>query len=324
MQTAAVGATGVRVTRLGLGGAPLGGLFTRVSDEDAEATVHAAWERGIRFFDTAPLYGHGRSEARLGQALKAWPRSAFTLSSKVGRVLVPAGTPSGGIYDDPWPFEPVFDFSRDGIRRSLDGSLKRLGVDYVDILHLHDPDDHYRQALDEAVPALLRLKEEGVTRAVSAGMNQWQMLAEFARAAPFDGFLLAGRYSLLDQGGAAELLPLCQERNIAVLLGGVFNSGVLAAGSAGAGAYDYAAPPPEVLARVRRLEAVCARFDVPLKAAALQFPLAHPAVTALVVGARSPDEVGENVRLLEEPAPADFWRALQREGLIDEALPVPR
>jgi D-threo-aldose 1-dehydrogenase len=276
-------------SRLGLGCAPLGGLYSAVSEEDARATLDRAWELGLRAFDTAPLYGSGLSEQRVGAALRERPRHQFTLSTKVGR-LVRAG-------------EPVFDFSYDGALRSLEESLERLGLDRVDVVLIHDPDDHYEEAVAGAYPAVERLRAEGVVGAIGVGMNQWEIPARFVRETDIDCVLLAGRYTLLDRSGERELLPLCAERNVDVIAAGVFNSGVLA----GDTHYDYAPAPPEVLERARRLAETCARHGVPLEAAALQFPLRHPAVTRVLVGCRSAAEVEEDVRLAGLELPSELW-----------------
>jgi D-threo-aldose 1-dehydrogenase len=320
-----VGKTGLSVTRLGFGGAPLAGLFESVREEDARATLSAAWGAGIRYFDTAPFYGHGTGEMRLGAFLRERPRDEFVLSTKVGRILVPAadGAIEDHQYRDVLPLNPVFDFSADGIRRSFESSLERLGLARIDILHLHDPDAHYREALEEAFPALARLRDEGRIAAIGAGMNQWEMLFDFAREADFDCFLLAGRYTLLDQSAFPRLLPECERRGISILIGGPYNSGVLAAGSRGSGHYDYERPAPAILEKVARLEAVAARHAVPLKAAALQFPLAHPAVASVIPGARTAAEVEENARLFSHPIPGDFWSELLAEKLLPEDVPIP-
>src|SRR5439155_1676860 len=224
-----LGKTSLQVTRLGLGSAPLGGLFEAVTDDEAHRVVEAAWRAGIRFFDTAPLYGHGLAEHRLGMVLKTKPRHEFVLATKVGRLLRRDAPPEPGqAYKGVPPLNPVFDFSYDGVMRSVEESLTRLGLDRVDVLHIHDPDDHFDEALTGAYRALDRLRTEGSIRAVGAGMNQSEMLVRFAREANFDCFLLAGRYTVLDRSGAAELLPLCAERRIAIIAGGVFNSGILA------------------------------------------------------------------------------------------------
>lgn len=276
-----------------------------MSFEDAVETVRTAVRLGITFFDTAPSYGHGLAEQRLGFALRDVQREDVIVATKVGRLLRP-GDPSGSMFRGTPPVVPVFDFSYDGVMRSLAESLGRLGLDRVDVLHIHDPDDHYDEALDGAHRALSYLRAQGVIRAVSAGMNQAGMLVRFAREASFDCFLIAGRYSLLDRSAAETLLPLCLEKGIAVIVGGVFNSGLLAGGVT----YDYAPAPAALVSRAREMDAACARHGVPLKAAALQFPLRHAAVTTLLIGARSPVEVEENVRLLALDVPDELWSEL--------------
>ena len=256
---AQLGRADVTVTQLGLGCAPIGGLYQPVSDADARAVVDRAWEQGLRLFDTAPLYGSGLSERRLGEALRERPRDEFVLSTKVGRLLRAGGRPDP-VFEGAPPLEPVFDFSFDGVLRSLDESLERLGLDRIDVVHIHDPDDHFDDALAGAYPALERLRGEGVVRAIGVGMNQSEMLARFARETDIDCVLLAGRYTLLDTSALDELLPLCLERGVAVIAGGVFNSGVLV----GNAHYNYAPAEPAVLARVRRLAEICARWEVPL------------------------------------------------------------
>jgi D-threo-aldose 1-dehydrogenase len=285
-----LGKRGPAVTALGLGCAPIGNLFAGVSDDDAYATVDAAWDAGIRYFDTAPLYGHGASERRLGRALRARSRSEYVLSTKVGRVLRPAGsTRSATIFTDVGDVEPEFDFSRDGIMRSFEASLARLATDRIDVALVHDPDDHEEDALRHAFPILLRLRDEGVVSAVGCGMNQAAMLERFVERVDVDCVLLAGRYSLLDRSGT-ELLAQCAARGVGVILGGVFNTGVLIDPDAHP-TYDYAAAPHRVLERARRLRAVCEARGIALGAAALQFTMRHPAVTTVLVGARSASEV---------------------------------
>ena len=281
-----------------------------MSDDEAHRTVEAAWAAGMRLFDTAPLYGHGLAERRLGEVLRTKRREDFVLATKVGRLLREGAAPEPGqSYVDVPPVNPVFDFSYDGVMRSLEESLERLGLDRVDILHIHDPDQHYDEALSGAFRALDRLRAEGTIGAVGAGMNQAEMLVRFARDGDFDCFLLAGRYTLLDRTGARELLPLCAARNIGVIAGGVFNSGILANPRPG-GTFNYQSAPPDVVARAQELAAVCERHGVELKAAALQFPLRHPAVPAVLTGCRSVAEVQENVRLFETPIPEELWREL--------------
>jgi D-threo-aldose 1-dehydrogenase len=321
-----IGRTGLRVTRLGLGGAPLGGLFQDVQGEAAVATVRRALEIGINFFDTAPLYGHGKSEMWMGKALASVPADSRVLATKVGRVLVPVdpGSLEKDEFDNPAPFKPVFDFSYDGVMRSFRESLKRLNLDRVDILHIHDPDNHYEQAINEAYPALDQLRKEGRIKAVGAGMNQAEMLARFAREGNFDCFLLAGRYTLIDHSGLKELLPLCVQKKISIIIGGPYNSGVLATGARPGAKFNYADAPPEILEKVRRVEEVCARHEVPMKAAALQFPLAHPAVVSVIPGARSVGELEENFRLISHPIPSGFWADLRKAGIIPPEAPTPR
>lgn len=287
---------------LGLGTAPLGGLYEAVDDETAQAVVERALSLGVRFFDTAPLYGSGLAERRLGSVLRGKPRDSLVVSTKVGRLLRPG---SSGWPGAP-PLEAYFDFSYDGALRSLEASLDRLGLDRVDIALVHDPDDHYEEALAGAFRALERLRDEGAVRAIGVGMNQAEMLCRFAREADPDCFLVAGRYTLLDRTAAAELLPMCEERGIAVIAGGVFNSGILAGGTT----FDYESAGRGVVARVEHLRTVCERFGVPLAAAAVQFPGRHPAVSSVLVGCRSPAELDEDVRLLELELPAELWEEL--------------
>ncbi len=319
-----VGTTRLKITRLGLGGAPLGRLVAESKGQVALDTVARGYDLGIRYFDTAPFYGTGRSETFMGRALADMPRDSYVLSSKVGRVLDPVGPQprTGGNGGVP-TYEVVFNFSRDGILRSLEESLQRLGLDRIDIALIHDPDDHYRQAIDESFPTLAELRSQGVVGAIGAGMNHWQPLAQFARDGDFDCFLLAGRYTLLDQSGLDELLPLCEEKNISVVLGGPYNSGILASDLGSGTTYFYLETPPDVLARARQIKAVCDRHAVPLKAAALQFGLAHPAVAATIPGPRSPAEVEENIRMVGHPIPADLWAELKAERLIPQEAPEP-
>ena len=320
-----IGTTGVSVTALGLGGAPLGGLFTPVGAENAVRTVRHGYELGIRFFDTAPLYGRGKSERFYGQALSDYDRDSYILSSKVGRVLDlnDAATHEDDIYVELPPYDVVFDFSRDGVLRSIEESLQRLGLDRLDIALIHDPDDHWEQAITEAYPTLAELRSQGVVSAIGAGMNQWEMPARFAREGDFDCFLLAGRYTLLDHSGLEELLPLCEEKSVSVILGGPYNSGVLASDLGPDTTYFYERTPPEVLETAKRIKAVCDRHDVPLKAAALQFGLAHPAVSATIPGPRAPDEVSENLAMASFDTPPDLWAELKSESLIPAEAPTP-
>src|SRR5258708_5953141 len=283
--------TSLTVTKLGLGTAPLGGMYRAVEDSDAHAVAVQAWNAGLRLFDTAPLYGFGLAERRLGDILRDRPRRELTLSTKVGRLLQEGAPPEP---DQSWygapPLNPVFDFSYDGVMRSFEASLERLGLDRVDVLHIHDPDDFFDEALSGAYRALDKLRGDKLIGALGAGMNQAEMLARFARSADFDCFLVAGRYTLLDQVGLAQRLPLCLEKGIAIIVGGAFNSGLLADPSPAAH-YNYGPVPTAILERAMRLQAVCSRHGVPLKAAALQFPFGHPAVAAGLSGTRSTAEL---------------------------------
>jgi D-threo-aldose 1-dehydrogenase len=312
------------VTALGLGCAPIGNLYDPVGDDDAIAVVHAAYDAGIRFFDTAPLYGHGLSETRLGAALATLPRESVTIATKVGRLLVPDDplTHEPTIFADVPAVHPVFDFSADGVRRSLEASLERLGLDRIDIVHVHDPDDHAEEALQGAFPALRTWRDEGVVQKIGAGMNQAPLLARFVREAGIDCVLLAGRYTLLDQSGLDELLPLCEREGVSVIAAGVFNSGLLADPAPGAH-FDYAPAAPDLVARAQRMASVCARHGVPLTAAALQFTAAHPAVTHVLTGVRSVTELTSNVAGFERPIPVDLWSDLRAEGLLAEHVPTP-
>lgn len=312
-----VGGSGVRVSRLVFGGAPIGGLFAPVSDADAAAALTAAWDGGIRAFDTAPHYGVGLSESRIGAFLRGVPRDSYVLSTKVGRLLVPTGADVQGAeaYFGTPPLTRVFDYSRDGVLASLEASLGRLGTDRIDIALIHDPDEHGPQALDGAYPALAQLRAEGVIGAIGAGMNQAAMLEWFVERADLDCVLVAGRYSLLDASAAATLFPACQRRGVAVLAGGVFNSGVLASPGPGA-TYDYAPAPAAVLERAGRIAAVCGRHGLPLGAVALHHVLRHPAVTAAVVGARSAAEMTQDAAFLRTEVPDEVFADLAAAGLL--------
>ncbi|MFF9060770.1 aldo/keto reductase [Streptomyces sp. NPDC014882] len=320
-----LGRSGVRVTGLGLGAAPLAGLYTEVDEEQAHATVAAAWRRGVRYFDTAPHYGLGLSERRLGAALRGHPRADYTVSTKVGRRLEPSA--AGG--DDlthgfavPATHRRVWDFTADGVRRTLEASLDRLGLDRVDVVYLHDPDDHAETAFREGYPALEGLRAEGVVGAIGAGMNQTALLTRFVRDTDVDVVLCAGRYTLLDQSALTDLLPAARERGTSVVIGGAFNSGLLA-DPGRAATYDYAPAPGELVARARRLQAVAERHGSTLRAAALAFCAAHPAVASVLVGARSAAEADDCADLFGATVPPEFWRELRDTGLLPPDAPVP-
>ncbi|WP_206306047.1 aldo/keto reductase [Streptomyces sp. RFCAC02] len=295
--------------RVGLGTGPLGGLYERVTDDQAHATLAAAWDAGVRTFDTAPHYGAGLAEERLGAFLAGRPRAEFTVSTKVGRLLVPGAAEADAGFVGAPDRVRVRDYTADGVRRSLAESLERTGLDAFDTVLIHDPDDHWEPALREAYPALERLRAEGTVRAIGVGMNQSEMLARFVTETDIDCVLVAGRYTLLDRGADRELLPRCRERGVDVLVGGVFNSGVLADPGPGA-YYDYAPASDDVLRRARRLADLCAAHGVPLPAAAIQFPLRHPAVTGVVLGARSADEVERNAAHAALTVPDALWADL--------------
>ncbi|MFF7638000.1 aldo/keto reductase [Kitasatospora sp. NPDC008050] len=321
-----LGASRVGAGPFAFGAAAIGNLFTPVTDAQAEQALQAAWEAGVRYFDTAPHYGLGLSERRLGAALRGRPRSEFTVSTKVGRLLEPLPAPAGDDLADgfavPATHRRVWDFSADGVRRSIEASLRRLGLDRIDLVYLHDPDDHVEQALTEAYPELERLRAEGVIGAIGVGMNQAAVPARFVRETDIDAVLLAGRYTLLDQSGLAELLPLAAERRVRVVVGGVFNSGLLADPRPGA-TFDYTAAPPEVLARALGFKAVCERHGVPLRAAALRFPFGHPAVAGVLVGGRSAAEVSDAAAMLRLALPAALWHDLKAHGLLAPGVPIP-
>lgn len=316
-------ADGLDVTSIGLGSAPLGGLFSAVSDADAEATLAAGWSAGIRFYDTAPLYGFGLAERRVGGFLRQQKRDSFAISTKVGRLLRPeANSAEDDHYKGVPALRPQFDFSYDGVMRSVEESLVRLGLDRVDVLLVHDPDDHYDAAVNGAFRALMRLRDGGTVKAIGSGMNQSEMLTRFAEAVPVDCFLLAGRYTLLDQGALDALFPVCAAKNIGILLGGIYNSGILANPHTGA-KFNYQDADAALVARALALDALCRKHGTELKAAALQFCMAHPAVTVAVMGARNAAEVADNIAMSERTVPQAFWQELRAKNLVDARAPLP-
>lgn len=320
--TAEIGSTGLRVTRLGLGGVALSGAPPSTDpdrpapESEAVALIRRSLALGVNYLDTAPMYGVGESERRYGRALRGVPRDSYVLSTKVGRVLRPDPAGSG---KTTW----AFDFSREGARASFASSLERLGLERVDVVFVHDPDDHYQAALGGAYPVLMELRAEGRIRAIGAGMNQWQMELAFAREGASDCFLLAGRYTLLDQSALAEFLPYCAERRISVVAGGPFNSGILAVGARSGATFNYRAAPADLMDKAARIAAVCERHRVPLRAAALQFILAHPAIASVIPGARSVAEVEDNIRMVETPIPRELWAELKERGLVEPGAPTP-
>lgn len=324
--------------RLGLGGAPLGNLFAAIDDEAAQALVTAAWDTGCRSFDTAPHYGNGLSEHRFGQALRGRDRSSFALSTKVGRLLRPSASAprAQNGYVDVLPFVQRWDYSARGVRRSIEDSLQRLGLATLDAVYVHDCDAGVHganypgvlhQVVEEALPELRRMQDEGLLRHIGLGVNDVQVCLDVLRQADLDCLLLAGRYSLVDHSALAELLPLCEQRGVRIAAGGVFNSGILATGvRAGVGAplrFNYAQAPRHWIDRVAAVEDVCVRHGVPLRAAALQFPLAHPAVEIVLLGPQNRAQWGDGVAMLETPVPAAFWQELRATGLVPPSAPLP-
>jgi D-threo-aldose 1-dehydrogenase len=324
VHTNRLGRTAVEVTALGFGGGPLGGMYRPLDDATAAETMDAAWSGGIRFFDTAPHYGIGHSERRFGMALREHPRDEFTLSTKVGRLLIPQ-EPQGQkdeAFEVPASYRRVWDWSRDGVRRSLEESLERIGIDHADIVLLHDPEFHWEQALRDAYPVLAELRHSGVIGAIGAGMNRPDLLTQLVRETDVDVVMTAGRYTLLNQEALDDLLPACMERGVSVLAAAPFNSGVLSsARPADDARFEYAVAPPGVIERARRIADVCEQFGVTLPQAALQFALRHPAVASVVVGMDSPEQVRSNVAALEAAIPDGLWAALIDQKLLDERVP---
>jgi D-threo-aldose 1-dehydrogenase len=332
-----LGRTAIELPALGFGGAPLGELFTRVSDGDAEATLQAAWDAGIRYYDTAPWYGRGQSEHRLGRFLYRQPRADLVLSTKVGRILRAPARPETfdtGFWAGGLAFEHRFDYSYDGVMRAYEDSLQRLGLNRVDLLLIHDLDwwhhgseanvaAHFAELATGGFRALAELKAAGLIGGIGAGINELKLMPRFLQSFDIDFFLLALRYTLGEQDTLDAELPACLARGVGIVIGGVFNSGILATGPVAGAKYNYADATPEILARVGRIEAVCRRHGVPMAAAALQFPLAHPAVTSVIPGAVSPEQVTRNIALMEAAIPADLWAELKQEGLLRADAPVP-
>ena len=320
MRRGTVAKTPVALTDIGFGGSVIGNLYRPVSDADAHAAVAAAWDAGIRYFDTAPHYGLGLSERRLGEALRDRPRAEYVLSSKVGRLLVPNEAPSGEDSDGfavPDDLRRQWDFSRDGVLRSIEATLERIGTDRLDVVYVHDPDDHWRQAADEAMPALAALRDEGVVGAIGAGMNQSAMLDRFLRETAADVVMLAGRYTLLDQGALDDVLPAALEHGKSVVAVGVFNSGLLARDRPAAGMkYDYQDAPAHLVARAQAIAEVCEAHGTTLPAAAMAFPFTHPAVVNVTVGMRTPEQVARNIELYRTSVPDAVWDDLRSRDLL--------
>lgn len=329
-----LGKTGIRVTEIGFGGAPLGNLFAVVTEHDARESLAAAWDNGCRYFDTAPYYGYGLSERRVGDALRDRPRDQFVLSTKVGRLITPGlhTRGAGTAFQTSMPFGARFDYGYDATKRSLEDSLQRLGLDRIDVALIHDlARDHHgdefprclRAALDGGYRALVELKAAGHIGAIGLGVNEVEACENAMAHAGFDCFLLAGRYTLLEQNPLARFLPACQARGISIIVGGPFNSGLLARVGRPDATYNYGAVPPDVARRAKNLAQTCAAHGVSLPAAALQFPLAHPAVAAVIPGARNKAEVDSHWQMVRQSIPQSLWVELRAKGLLHPEAPVP-
>lgn len=322
------------VTAFAFGTAPVGNIFAEIDEDTSTAMFETSWQAGVRFYDTAPMYGHGLSEIRTGQALRWKQRDDFVLASKVGRVLHPAKRSS--INFAPWvnaaPFAIEFDYSYDGTMRSFEDSLQRMALERMDIVFIHDIDvftrgkdqpEVFKQAMDGCYRALESLRSQGVVKAIGVGVNEWEVCHAALQMHDFDCFLLAGRYTLLEQDALNDFLPLCEQRGAAVLVGGGFNSGILATGAKPGAKYNYAPAPSHIMDKVAKIEAVCAEFNVPLPAAALQFVVAHPAVPSFCAGTRTVAQLEQNLAWFSHPIPAAFWAELKSRGLLRDDAPVP-
>ncbi|MFY2825320.1 aldo/keto reductase [Ruegeria sp. MALMAid1280] len=328
------GRVDLNVSAFGFGTAPIGNIFREIDEATSDAMIQHAWDKGVRYFDTAPMYGHGLSEMRTGHSLRWKDRGDFILSSKVGRVLKPARRQD--INFEPWtnaaPFTMHFDYSYDGIMRSFEDSLQRMALEHMDICFIHDIDvftrgaeqpEVFKQAMDEAWKALESLRDQGVVKAIGVGVNEWEVCHAALEQRDFDCFLLAGRYTLLEQDALDKFLPLCEERGAAVVVGGGFNSGILATGAKEGAKYNYAPAPADIMDKVRKIEAVCAEYNVPLPAAALQFVVAHPAVPTFMAGTRTVEQLDQNLNWFSHDIPTEFWADLKTKGLLREDAPVP-
>ena len=325
-------------TELGFGAAPLGNLYRPMTEKEARATLDMAWTAGCRYYDTAPLYGLGLSETRLNGFLRAKPRESYIVSTKVGRLLQlcpPAEKTRPNVFFETPSRREVFDYSRDGVLRSLEFSLERLGLDYIDVVYAHDvdvfthgtaeaADARIREFMAGGYRALLELREQGVIKAFGAGINEWTIAERLAREGDFDVFLLAGRYTLLEQEALQSFLPLCVDKHIGVVIGGPFNSGILATGPKAGAFYNYAPAPKPILERVRAIEAVCKAHGVKLAEAALRFPLSHPAIVSVIPGGQKASEVARNAAMLQVKIPSALWRDLKAQKLLRADAPTPR
>jgi D-threo-aldose 1-dehydrogenase len=327
-----VGKTDLQITELGLGGAGTGNLYMEISDEQAEQTIKDAWKAGVRYFDTAPYYGYGLAEQRLGNALKEFSRSSYVISTKAGRVLKSDTTP---ILNDPFvnglPFRPHFDYSYDGVMRSFEESLQRMQVDYIDILFIHDigqmqhgseHEEFFKIMIDGGCRALDDLRSQKAIRAIGLGVNEYEVCMEVMPHTDMDCFMLAGRYTLLEQGALQDFLPECARRQISVMAAGPYNSGILATGPTEGSNYNYKPADKTILARVHAIQKICEEFSVLLPQAAINFPILHPQVAAVVVGAHSSAQILMTKDYLKKSIPQEFWQALKKEGLLASNAPV--
>lgn len=329
------GRVDLEVTAFGFGTAPIGNIFREIDEQTSDAMIQTAWDAGVRYYDTAPMYGHGLSELRTGHSLRWKKRDDFVLSSKVGRRLVPARRNT--IDFTPWtnaaPFVMEFDYTYDGTMRAFEDSLQRMALESMDICFIHDIDvftrgpeqpEVFKQAMDGSWRALEKLRDEGVVKAIGVGVNEWEVCHEALKQRDFDCFLLAGRYTLLEQDALNEFLPLCEERGAAVVVGGGFNSGILATGAKEGAKYNYAPAPAEIMTKVAKIEEVCAEYGVPLPAAALQFVVAHPAIPSFIAGTRTVEQLEQNLAWFSHPIPPVFWSDLKAKGLLREDAPTPQ
>jgi D-threo-aldose 1-dehydrogenase len=323
----AIGAGSLSISELGFGGAPLGNMHRVLSEEEAQATVRAAWDAGLRYFDTAPFYGYGLSESRIGAVLSQQPRDSYVLSTKVGRLLEPCapGEENSGIYLNVPQLTVRFDYGYDAVMRSYESSLQRLGVDRIDILYVHDigtlthgaaAQGHYHDLMNGGWRALDELRSSGAVRAIGLGVNENAVCEALLADADPNIFLLAGRYTLLDQSAAERLLPECVKRGVGIVLGGPYNSGILATGPIAGAQYDYEAAGPEILAKAAKLQSLCAAHGVSLAEAALHFPLRHPAIVSVIPGSQTVEQVALNIATYQKAVPAALWETLAGEGMI--------
>ena len=328
------GRTDLEVTPFAFGTAPIGNFARPIDEATSDGMIQAAWDAGVRYYDTAPMYGHGLSELRCGHSLRWKERDDFVLSTKVGRLLKPKKRSQ--IDFSPWnnaaANEMVFDYSYDGTMRSFEDSLQRLALERIDICFIHDIDvftrgaeqpEVFRQAMDGTWKALSELRDQGLVKAIGVGVNEWEVCYEALKQRDFDCFLLAGRYTLLEQESLDKFLPLCVERNAAVVIGGGFNSGILATGAIDGARYNYAPAPAEILDRVRKIEQVCRDYGVPLPAAAMQFVTAHPAIPSFIAGTRTVEQLQKNLDWFSHEIPDNFWAELKKQGLLRKDAPTP-